>query len=421
MRKLISEMLIASVIFVTPAATFAQVNDSTIINSGDHLDFDSSASQTTNVTSTTIQNFSATQIVNADANTGNNLVADNIVLNGTVSLDTGNALNVVDLSASGNNAATAINVAGSGASNTTSLVNTGDYADVDTKAKSTTTIDATTVQSMNVFQSCGDSQYGYGELGGYRGYRDGCNANTGYNEVVDNIGNVNVKTGNAGNDLRFGATGNNSATAINAGGSPFGPLSGLGTTNVSNITNTGDHLDFDSKASSRTYVNATTVQDLWATQLFDLDANSGYNLLAGNIGGANYNGGDAGNMVRATVSGNNASTWIGGMWDSLMPLGTNLTSLVNTGDYADVDTRVRTRTNVYSTTLQYFLGYQNASLESDTGWNGFFDNIGPGGGLSSGNAGNLLTPVHAGGNNALTTIGAGLFDWLGWMGGWWWV
>ena len=285
---------------VTPAA-FAATDMTSIVNSGDdtHVTTSSSTSTNVNVANTNVANIS--QQVQAHVNTGHNSADGNISTSGAgTSIMTGNALSQIGLNVDANENQTAIAVSnGDGDSNMTDIVNTGDDADINTSANSTTNVSVKSLNTAFVQQAAK------------------IHANTGHNDADGNIGSgPSIHTGNAVAGVGFDVDVNNNTTAIGLGGG-MSSLSSHEGGNMTSIVNTGDDLDTDTNVHTSTSIHSSSKNMMSVMQRIMSHTNSGHNDADDNIGGSGMMTGGAGVQIGSAAEGNSNSSFLGNIMDLL--------------------------------------------------------------------------------------------------------
>ncbi len=271
------------------------------------------------------------------------------------------------------------------ATDATSIVNSGDDVDIDTTSSSSTNVNVNNTNIANVTQQV-TSQ-----------------VNTGNNSADQNISldgqGTGIMTGNAMSQVGLNVDANHNMTAVAVGGSS-------GDTNMTDIVNTGDDADIDTTARSRTRVNVNNFNQAFVQQAATVQANSGNNDADQNIGdGPSIMTGNAGAAVgfNADVNHNDTAIALGSGLSATQNGDGNFTSIVNTGDDLDADTRVRTRTRITSNSTNIMSVLQSTLSQSNTGDNDADQNIG-GTGLMTGAAGTQVGST-AGGNHNATFFG----------------
>ena len=178
------------------------VANADIVNTGDDVDINNSANNNNGILVNNNNYADVDQSVNARANTGYNTANGNISFGGVAGwIQTGNAtVNVIMNADVNNNTTVADSSAGmnGGASNGTSVVNTGDDVTINSSANNETTIEVTNYNVLNLTQ----------KVNSY--------TNTGGNEVDGNIGNVAgvIMTGDATSSTNMDVQANSNCTRI---------------------------------------------------------------------------------------------------------------------------------------------------------------------------------------------------------------
>jgi len=354
-------LMVGLVMLGTPTA-YAVGNDSSIVNSGDNATVNSSANQNSSVAVSNENTAVVTQNVNAHANTGGNDANGNI---GGTSMTTGNAGVEVLLKTDANNNTTGIAGASQKSANMTDVVNTGNNADINTSTNTNSSIGVSNSNNAVVSQSCGGYLGGLSLLGGMFG--GGCDANTGGNDMNDNIGGTHMSTGNAGIAVGADVKANKNNTLIGGG-------AGNGTVlNGTTITNTGDDASVNASANDNQTVGVANYNTLFVEQVLNAHANTGYNDANDNIGPSAMTTGNAGIETLLGVHANSNATGIGG---NLFPVLANLDDVVNTGNDLTANTNVNSNSTVGLTGLNSLLSSQHVWEHSNSGHNDTNDNIG---------------------------------------------
>jgi len=360
MRKLFFLLIALVMVVAQPVSVLAQTNGTSVVNSGDNADVDSSSTQTTSINVVNNNQAQVSQSVNASANTGGNSADGNIALNGAgATINTGAAAVSSALSVDVNHNMTAIAAPDMGGSlNSTDVVNTGDDADIDTSTNTSTTIGVSNSNSAYVNQMVS------------------AKANTGKNSADDNIGGAAINTGAAAVGSNLGVVANKNTTAIGSGmGASLlnNPMPGT-LTNGTQVTNTGDDADIDTSANSSTSVGVMNSNMAMISQMVWGYANTGKNSAEDNIGGAAIGTGPASVGTVLGVNANHNLTGISGF--GLFPTTLNLHDIVNTGDDLDSDATTTTATTVGTENINVLTACQTLWSMSNSGWNYGHDNIG---------------------------------------------
>lgn len=291
-------------------------------------------------------------------------------------------------------------------SNGTSVVNSGDNAQVSTSNNYENSVKVNNHNDATVMQNVT------------------ANSNTGHNDANGNIsmnggGGTSMTTGNAVVNTVMGVTANENTTVVSM-------PAGQGGMNLTDVVNTGDKAKVNTDVSSTNKVTVQNSNSAYVSQgcgggktpsvgvLSVLgskygshhggcSANTGHNDANNNIGGTSMLTGTA--LVDTTMGANvNHNQTVVGSDAVGQGQMVNDTSVTNTGDKANVNTMVNsaTRTRV----LNYNSGMFNQFVKgnSNTGHNDANDNIG-GAGMETGNG---VVDVNMGvtANTNVTGIGS---------------
>lgn len=211
------------------------------------------------------------------------------------------------------------------------LINSGDYANVQTQNTQNTSVSVSNQNTLNSTQSMN------------------VNADSGHNELNGNIGGSSLTTGNAVVQGTFNTTANSNTTGI--GGMMQGATAGMGQLGQgSNVVNTGDHTSVNNTMTDTKSVTVTNSNNASVQQALNATTNSGHNHLNGNISGMGMGGGSTqlttgGAAVGANfqVTANENKAYVD-MGNGSNMMG-NQSSLTNTGDYANVTNTANSTSN----------------------------------------------------------------------------
>lgn len=411
MRKLVSAISAAAILAASPLAALAQVNENAVINSGDSVNVVSNVTNTTSVKITNNLNASVNQDVNALAVSGGNTQKGNIATGGSgVSMTTGDSLVAVQQSAQANDVVNMVNTGGGAGSVTNNeIVNTGDSLKFNANTTTSETVRVRNNLNAEVYQNCG----GYGQEVFDEGNTWRCTAISGENYQGKNIGNVNMRTGNAGVAVSQDTAVNHAQNVVGTG---LFPLTLAGVTNSNSVTNTGDYANLVSNVTVSTSVRLKNNLDAWIYQGVNGESISGGNDQNGNIGGVNLLTGGALVDVSQNAKANKVANAVSLGW-SVFPLASSLNSTVNTGDFLNLVTNTTTADNVRVKNYGTFWNAQYLYGLSVSGENSSWNNIGNlGSGLFTGGAGTGGAQL-ASGNGVCNLVGGGLLGLL--LGGCW--
>ena len=290
--------------------------DTSIVNTGNNLDADISSQDSTETTVTNSNSAEIDQNVEVEANTGRNTATGNIAFNGDAGvITTGDATVVTELSVEANSNETLIANGGSGdidSTNDTSIVNTGNNADIDLSTRET---NETTVHNHNTADVTQDVE---------------AVGNTGDNTVTGNIGNTSIQTGDVRISTEVITNANNNYTFIidseEAGFALFKHfvstflgidwedlISNGGNTNGgdSSIVNTGNNATILAENVQTRSVVVNNTNNATVTQNVIAKANTGGNSCDANVGDCAITTGDAVITTRLIANLNNNFTFIG--------------------------------------------------------------------------------------------------------------
>jgi hypothetical protein len=390
--KITKTAIVAAAAFTMAVApAFAAVNDTSVINSGDHVDVNSSTNTSSTVAVTNTNTATVKQHVDAAANTGGNDANGNISLGGAgATINTGAAAVNTALEVQANQNETAIAGGNNGTTNLTDVVNTGDGLDVNTSANNANVVAVSNDNYAKVFQ-------------GVDAY-----ANTGKNDANNNIGGGTINTSGAAVGTELGVAVNKNQTAV--GGVGAGSLTNGSLVNATSATNTGDWVDVNSSANNSNTVAVANSNSLFSAQYIDAYSNTGKNDANSNIGGGSIGTGPAGVVTGASVAANHNMTGIAG-WMGELSLSGNLSDVVNTGDKLDSNTSVNNTASFVVTNANEQWSHQSAYETSSSGYNDANFNIGHAG-IGTGVAG-VGTGLGLLANHNATGIG-----WIGSLLGW---
>lgn len=379
----ISLLAAFSLVFTAPLA-MAQTNDTSLVNSGDDVDINttSTSNSSTNVTN----NNSATidQTVHTDVNTGGNESSRNL---GSSSITTGNALSTTTLGVDANHNMTGIVGGSNSSSNLTDIINVGDNLDVNTNTNTNSAINVNNQNNASV------DQFVWGH------------SNTGDNTSSRNFGGSTIGTGNATFGVGLDVDVNHNATVIGGGSENNGLV------NSTLLTNSGDNTNINTNSSSNTSLNVQNYNSLNAGQFVHSHANSGGNTSERNFGGASTTTGNAGGLIAFALDGNANRTGIG--LSSLSPWSSNIGDIINVGDDLNFDTNTNTNSSQNVENNNHLSSWQTVSSHSSSGYNLSERNL-QSSSILSGGAG-IGSGMSLYGNHNTTVLGGlwgALLSWL---------
>lgn len=350
MKKLVKTFFVSAVALVLTAATplaYAQVNDTTVVNSGNDVDVQSSASQTSNINVINQNRAVVQQNVAVDANTGGNTANRNI---GDTSVSTGNAIVNTNLNVDANSNATHVSGIDPMTMNFTDVVNTGDMLDVNTNTNTNTNVNVANQNLAAVRQNVA------------------IDANTGDNRANRNIGGTSVDTGNVNVGTTADLVLNRNMTHI---GDPMSSSSLFSShdslVNDTVVTNTGDDVLINSSANANTNVNVRNDNRTRVAQNVHVLADSGFNRANRNIGGSDTSTGNVGVNTDLMVAANANMTGI--FHDPMSMGGMNFVDVVNTGDRLNSNTNVSSNQNTNIVSVEELLALQRHHEMISTGFN----------------------------------------------------
>jgi hypothetical protein len=267
--------------------------------------------------------------------------------------------------------------AGYAQSSDTTVVNTGDNANVSTNTTTTTNVEVNNDNVADIQQIVNVS------------------ANTGGNTANGNIGGSSIVTGDAIVSASLSTLANRNVTGI-------GLANGGGGSNVVDVVNTGDDADINSTMDTTTNVLVNNNNLATVNQQMNAFANTGNNQANGNIGD--------------TTSITTGNIGISGVFDvmaneNITAISTGLnggpmshTMVTNTGNNALINTDTTNTTDVEVNNNNTADVFQLFNAEVNTGDNTADGNIGDGIAVSSGHAG-ILGMMSVLSNSNTTAIG----------------
>lgn len=361
-------------------------------NTGDNADVDQSQESETEVQVENNNTAVVNQVVNAEANTGNNEASRNISFGGDAGvINTGDATVNTNATVNANNSTTSVGVgSGNGSGNGTSIANTGDNSDFDSSSDSITTVAVQNGNTILINQAVNAS------------------ANTGGNVADRNIsfgGSAGkITTGNANVNTSYMVVANNNRTVALVGGTGGnGPGQGASI----HILNTGNNANYLGMTRYTTLAQVNNNNLATINQNANSSANTGGNS---SNRGISY-GGDAGVITTgnaivnigmwALANTNDTLINLGGIGGGLLGL-----NLVNTGDNLDVNQSNSNQTTVGVNNNNIAYVNQTVNVSANTGNNTANRNISFGGNAGVINTGDaevnicLVTDV----NNSETVV-----------------
>lgn len=389
---------------ITAAAAFAislapviaaDVNSTTLINSGDKVHVDTSTENNSSVAVSNSNSAHVDQSVTAKAVTGGNSASENITLGGAgTTINTGAAgVNTV-LGVTANKNETAVAGTSAGSANLTDVVNTGDKVNVETETENNTAVSVSNRNFADVSQSAYEK------------------AISGQNDADRNIGSgVGINTGPAGVGTNMDVTVNKNLTGV-GGWSGVGTLTNGGLVNDTSLTNTGDFVNVDTDAESNSAVTVRNYNALWSSQDVFAKAISGRNSASENIGSAGINTGPAGVSTGLGVTANKNVTGVGGGYGG-PGYSLNTGEFINTGDFLFIETEVEDNSATSIWSKNKLFADQYAYEKSISGYNAADDNIG-GSGIGTSVAG-VNTGFGLLANSNSNFVGNWFGTWLGWL------
>jgi hypothetical protein len=260
--------------------------DSSLVNTGNHVQFTAGDSNSTVIGVSNSNNAMATQMANSNVNTGDNKANQNI---GDTSITSGAAgvSNVFGLDVNKNATAISGFNAGNGNDSDLSVVNTGNHLDVNGGNTNSYVLGVSNTNNAYLMQMSNNC------------------VNTGGNTANKNIGLDGVgavMSGNAGVSNVFSATANGNTTGIN-GANLFNSGS-----DMIDLTNTGNHVTVNGGNSNTTNVAVSNSNGLFSTQMSNSYVTTGDNTANSNIGlngaGTSIYSGNAALMAAFLASAN---------------------------------------------------------------------------------------------------------------------
>lgn len=233
------------------------------------------------------------------------------------------------------------------ATNQADIINSGDGFEFDHSASTSTDVQVDNTNVMDIMQHVN------------------ANVVTGDNSADRNIGGSGIQTGNATVGVGLQVAGNHNDTAI-AGFNSGNDV------NFLDVVNTGDDAGFDSRTNRNTNVDISNDNRATVHQMGDIRAVTGRNDADRNVGGSQIYTGAADVAVGMNTNTNHNMTAVGmGGLSSLNSAGNglNASSIVNTGDDLDGDSRTDSRTSVSSSSYNSMGSYQHISSDMRSGNN----------------------------------------------------
>lgn len=270
--------------------------------------------------------------------------------------------------------------------NQADIINSGDDFDFDHSASTRTDVQVDNTNISDVMQNIN------------------AHVETGGNSASRNIGSggnsAGILTGNASVGVGLHVTGNHNDTAI-AGFNSGNDV------NFLDVVNTGDDAELDSRTERSTNVYVNNDNHATVNQMGDIHAMTGNNDANRNVGGAGIVSGNAEVAVGLNTNTNHNMTAIGmGGLSSLNTNGSglNASSIVNTGDDLEGDSRSETRTRVSSSSYNRLNSYQSVYSHAESGDND--SDRGVGGGLIDTGAARFVLGSTVQGNHNMTMFGS---------------
>jgi hypothetical protein len=348
-------LLIALFILAAAVLKPAYADETSIVNSGDNVDIETSVEEKTDVKVENCNKTDIEQVTVAIANTGGNVASDNLSSNngdGT-SVETGDAEVKTTQVVEANKNFTVIDVGNDSRDskgNSTEIVNTGDRLDVDIEHESETEVDIKNDNEADVDQLTVAV------------------ANTGLNFAKDNVGGASIETGDAIVETEQKADVNKNLTVVELDKKCVCP------DNCLSLVNTGDCVEVDFDVDCDTDIDIENKNDADVDQKVFAIANTGLNFAKDNAvcdddNGVEIDTGEAEVKTKQEVDVNKNATFVsldhdksdtdcdcpnhddhndcdqdcdgcGEDFSDRDCCEGNVTDIVNTGDDLDVDTEV---------------------------------------------------------------------------------
>lgn len=392
--------IVTSLALTLATATPAFANTTNVVNSGGSTQVNSNEVQNTSVNVVNTNVATVSQEMNAVNNTGGNVSTGNIGatpcnpcgITGGSSIVTGNATTDNHMDVDANSNVTVVDVDGNnGGMNQTDVVNTGGNLAVNTAAVSNTAVNVANTNVAFVQQEANVVN------------------NTGNNVSANNVGAANILTGNAAASNTMGVNVNENATAVNISGSQMPYLGGCDlcgpcyASNCTSVVNSGQNAAVNTASVTNTAVNVWNLNTLFSNQGLNAVNNTGNNVGANNIYGANIVTGGAGTTNGMMVEGNSNVTAVS--LDESMPMGVNDLVAVNSGASAVFNAAAVSNTALNTLNTNLLFAGQTVLNTSNSGSNVALSNIG--GGLTWTGVAGTASNTAAGGNSNATSIGGG--------------
>lgn len=368
----------------------APTSGSNVVNTGNNLDYNAGSTSNCSTTITNGNGAAINQVVNADANTGNNVADGNISFGGNAGvITTGNA-NVGSLLVTKANENLVIvgGVSGNGGPGSGAsiyFVNTGDNAAVNASTSHNSAIAVTNRNQAAIDQLAN------------------IEANTGGNDSSRNI-NLNgdagvIHTGDAIVQTKVEANANHNTTAVSHGNG------GAGSSSSTDVVNTGDNLDVDASDEVSTNTTVTNTNNAEVDQEVNIVANTGNNTADRNIAFGGDAGvittGDAIIVTELETEVNSNQTLISTETAPASTQGSD-TEIVNTGDNLDVDVSSQNNSTTTVNNTNTAEVNQSVTATGNTGNNTASGNIGQSS-MTTGNV-TITTEIITNANNNYTFI-----------------
>lgn len=388
-KTAMSSALAVSLITGASVPALALTNDTSVVNTGDHVNIDAVAQHTSDTKVHNSNQAVVKQSVDINANTGGNTANGNIGTGGGISTGAVAATAQVGVMANSNNTLLAGNGGSMGSATTTDVVNTGDDADVDVSTKTNQSTQVKNHNSAYIQQAFKTA------------------ASTGNNKANGNVGSTGIETGAIAVAGGLDVAANENMTLIELGGPSASQQ------NVAVITNTGDDLDVDSRSSSDVYTKVMNHNAAKVTQYFDAKLKTGANTANGGVGNSAIG---SGAIMAAGVLGsdtNSNTTLLSTPEQAGVSFG--VSDIVNTGDDLDADSSTKSSQKLAVMNHNSLYEYSNARIKMSSGNNR--SNGAIGNALISSGTANTGAQMETMGNENSTLLGAGSAMMLAWLAG----
>jgi hypothetical protein len=388
-KRALSSALAVTLITGATAPAFALTNDSSIVNTGDHVKVDATAQHESETKVHNSNHAVVKQTVDIQANTGGNTANGNIGSGGGISTGAVAATAQMGVMANSNTTLLAANPGSMGSATTTDVVSTGDKAHIDVSTKSkqaTSVVNHNTAHVMQAFKTT---------------------ASTGDNQSNGTIGSTGIMTGGIAVGAALDTAVNDNKTMIGLGGPSASQQ------NVAVVTNTGDKVEVDSHSSAQSYVHVKNHNAAKINQVFDANLKTGNNKANNGIGDSKVVSGGIMALGALDSKANSNMTLLSSPQQAGMSLGT--VDIVNTGDKLDSHSTTKTSQKLMVLNYNSLYEYSNAKIKLNSGNN--YSNGAIGSALISSGTAHAGAQMETMGNENSTVLGTGAAAMLAWLAG----